>query len=109
MNQDQYIQMCEQMGWEISENELPKDASNLSIEAQSALLLLNSLPDKWDGMSGTWLGKDYSGLEAIMNIYEIQERREVFELLKVAEDELGKFYAQKQKERESLAKVSRGR
>jgi len=109
MNQDQYIQMCEQMGWEINEHELPKDASNLSIEAQCALLLLNSLPDKWDGMSGTWLGKDYSGLEAIMNIYEIQERREVFELLKVADDELGKFYAQKQKERESLAKVSRGR
>jgi hypothetical protein len=108
MNQDQYILMCEQMGWEIDENQLPKDPSTLSIECQQALLLLNTLPDKWEGMSGTWMGKDYAGLEAILNIYEIVDRREVFELLQVAEDEMGKFYAQKQKERESLNKVSRG-
>jgi len=108
MNQDQYILMCEQMGWEIDENQLPRDPSTLSLECQQALLLLNSLPDNWEGMNGTWLGKDYSGLEAILNIYEVVERREVFELLKVAEDEMGKFYAQKQKERESLAKANRG-
>ena len=108
MNQDQYILMCEQMGWEIDENQLPRDPSTLSIECQQALLLLNTLPDKWEGMSGTWMGKDYAGLEAILNIYEIVDRREVFELLQVAEDEMGKFYAQKQKERESLNKVSRG-
>jgi len=108
MNQDQYILMCEQMGWEIDEKQLPKDPSTLSLECQQALMLLNTLPDNWDGMSGTWLGKDYSGLEAIMNIYEIDDRRAVFELLKIAEDEMGKYYTQKQKERESLNKVNRG-
>ena len=100
--------MCEQMGWEIDEKQLPKDPSTLSINCQQALILLNVLPDRWDGMSGSWFGKDYAGLEAIMNIYEVEERRAVFDLLKIGEDELGKFYAQKQKERESLAKVNRG-
>jgi hypothetical protein len=59
------------------------------------------LPDLWEGMSGSWLGKDYSGLEAIMNIYEIDNRRAVFELLQVGEQELSTFYRQKQKENSS--------
>jgi hypothetical protein len=109
MTQDQYIDMCEQMGWEINEEEIPKDPSVFSIQVQQALMLLNILPDKWEGMSGTWMGKDYAGLEAIMNIYEIDDRREVFDLVQVGENEMGKYYSQKQKERESLGKVSRGR
>jgi len=109
MSQDQYIDMCEQMGWEINENDIPKDPSAFAPEVQQALMLLNILPDKWEGTSGTWLGKDYAGLEAIMNIYEIIDRRRVFDLFQVGEGELGKFYAQKQKERDSLAKATRGR
>ena len=109
MSQDQYIMMCEQMGWEIDESQMPKDPSTLSFEIQQALLLLNVLPDKWEGMSGTWLGKDYAGLDAILNIYEIENARTVFELLQVAEKELGDYYAHKQKEKESLGKASRGR
>ena len=109
MTQDQYIDMCEQMGWEINEEEIPKDPSVFSVQVQQALMLLNILPDKWEGMSGTWMGKDYAGLEAIMNIYEIDDRREVFDLVQVGENEMSKYYSQKQKERESLGKVNRGR
>ena len=101
--------MCEQMGWEPSEEELPVDPSFLDISAQYALILLNVLPDKWEGMSGSWMGKDYSGLGAIMDMYEIEDRREVFELLQIAEEELGKYYRQKQKEQESLAKAKRAK
>ena len=109
MNQDQYIDMCEQMGWEPDESQMPKDPSLLSFEVQQALLLLNVLPDKWEGMSGTWLSKDYAGLDAILNIYDIDNPRDVFELLQVAEKELGDYYAHKQKEKESLGKARRGR
>ena len=109
MSPDQYIDMCEQMGWEVDENQIPKDPGEFSLECQQALMLLNILPDKWEGMSGTWMGKDYAGLSAIMDIYEIDDRRQVFDLVQIGENEMGKFYAQKQKERESLAKVNRGR
>ena len=60
-------------------------------------------------MSGTWMGKDYSGLMDIMDIYNLDNRREVFTLLKVAEGEASKFYAEKQKQQESLNKAKRGR
>ena len=85
------------MGWEPKEEDLPQDGSNLSLECQQALTVLNSLPDMWEGMNGTWLGKDYSGLGTVMGIYEIESRREVFELLKEAESVLGKYYAQQAK------------
>jgi hypothetical protein len=109
MNADQYFEMCEQMGWEPKEEEIPIDPSTLSMEAQQALLVLNALPDKWEGMSGTWMGKDYAGLEAIFNIYEIEDRRAVFELLRAGESEMSSYYAQKRKEQESLSKAQRGR
>jgi len=87
------------MGWEPKEEDLPQDGSNLSLECQQALTILNALPDNWEGMNGTWLGKDYSGLSAVMDIYEVESRREVFELLKEAESTLGKYYAQQSKSR----------
>lgn len=99
--------MCEQMGWEPNENDVPVELHTLPIDCQHAVILLQTLPDKWDGMGGVWLGKDYSGLSAIMDIYEIDNRREVFELLQVAEAELGKYYEQKRKEQESLNKAKR--
>ena len=87
------------MGWEPKEEQLPQDGTNLSLECQQALTILNALPDMWEGMNGTWLGKDYSGLSAVMDIYEVESRREVFELLKEAESILGKYYAQQTKSR----------
>ena len=91
--------MCEQMGWEPKEEELPQDGSNLSLECQQAITVLQALPDIWEGMNGTWLGKDYSGLGTIMDIYEIDDRRAVFALLKEAESLLGNYYTQQSKSR----------
>lgn len=108
MTADQYIEMCEQMGWEVDEDQIPKDPSELPLEAQQALILLNSLPDNFEGMSGTWMGKDYSGLAAIMDIYDIDDRKTVFELLKVAEIEMSKYYSEKARQKESMAKMQRG-
>ena len=44
-----------------------------------------------------------------MNIYDLDNRKEIFRLLQVAEGEASKFYAQKQKQQESLSKAKRGR
>jgi hypothetical protein len=93
------------MGWEPNEDEMPKDPSVFSLEVQQALILFRALPDKWEGFSGTWMGKEYAGLMDIMNIYQIEDKKKVFELLKVAEHEAEKYYSQKKKEQESLAKA----
>ena len=94
---------------EPKEEDVPKDPSTFSLEAQQALIMLNVLPDKWEGMSGSWLGKEYAGLLDIMNLYQIEDKKQVFELLKVCEDELSKFYAEKRKQQEQLSKAKKGR
>ena len=97
------------MGVEPKEEDIPKDPSTFSLEAQQALVVMNALPDNWDGMNGVWLGKDYSGLGDILDIFDISSKREVFELLKICEEELSKYYTQKRKEQEALSKAKRGR
>ena len=109
MSIDQYLEMCEQMGWEPKDEEMPKDPSYLSYHVQCALILLNALPDMYAGMTGTWIGKDYAGLLDIMSIYQMDNQKNVFELLKIAETEYGKYSAEKAKQQESLDKVKRGR
>lgn len=98
--------MCEQMGWEPDEKEMPLEVHNLSYHCQQALRLFNALPDKIEGMNGVWLGKDFSGLTDIMNIYKIDdsEKERVFELLQFCIVEASKYYEQKRKLQESMAR-----
>ena len=105
MSTEQYLLMCDQMGWEPKEEDMPLEVDSLSYEAQCALILFNALPDNWEGMSGSWMGKDYSGLMDIMDIYDMDNRKDVFHLLKAAESEASKYYAQKQKERDAMSKA----
>lgn len=107
MTQDQYIEMCEQMGWDPDPDEMPPEVHELSYEAQQALRLFNALPDKIEGMNGLWLGKDYSGLGDIMRIYKIEESEEVFNLLQVCIGAAFEHYEEKRKYREASTRMKR--
>jgi hypothetical protein len=104
MTSEQYFAMCEQMGWEPREDEIPKDLATLPYESQIALILFNMLPDRIDGMSGSWLGKDFSCLEVFMNIYEVENRREILDLIMVTHRSYDEHYRQQQKMKESVSK-----
>jgi hypothetical protein len=98
--------MVEQMGWTDFDDE-PLEPSDLPISAQQALILMNVLPDKVEGMSGVWLGKEYSGLSDIMTIYQMIDWKETFEMLQVCIEEYSKYYDEqrKQAERKSKSKM----
>lgn len=100
--------MCEEMGWEPVEAEIPKDASSLDFEVQQSLMLFNMLPDKFEGMSGTWLGKDFSPLQVFMDIYEIYERRDVLDYILIIQNEYSKYYSEKQQMNKAISR-SKGR
>lgn len=84
--------ICEQMGTEPVEEHIPVDPSDLSLEAQQALLLFNVLPDKIEGMNGIWLGKDFSGIGDIFNFYNIDNELDVFEFLTFIIAQYSRFY-----------------
>jgi hypothetical protein len=97
------------MGLPIDEEEIPLDISDLSYNSQQALFLFNILPDKIEGMNGIWLGKEYAGLTDLMDIYEIDDRKEVLDLLQICIKEASKVYAkqreQANKQAEAKAKM----
>lgn len=89
------------MGWDIAELYDKKNKAvsieDLILEAQEALLLYNVLPDIYAGMDGVWVGKNLSGLYDIMEIYDMENRIAIFELLQVVIQEIGDYKAKNSK------------
>ncbi len=60
---------------------MPPDLGDFPLEVQQAYLVHSILPDRWDGMSGAYMGKDLSALGDIFSIYEIEDKKTVLYFL----------------------------
>lgn len=45
--------------------------------------IVQALPDKWDGASGSYQGKDLSILPFLMELYEIENKLEILGLINI--------------------------
>lgn len=77
---DKYLDICEQLGEEPDYSKLPVDWSDLPYQVQEAINLYSKLGDKIVPDIG-FLGKDYSNIETLFNIYEIENRSLVMDIL----------------------------
>lgn len=82
---EQYLRICEQTGETPDLEKMPVTQDRFPLEVQQANFIFSVLPDQWDGMSGSYLGKDWSALEPLLNIYEIEDKRTVTYFVKVIE------------------------
>jgi len=64
---------------------MPLDPSDFPTEVQVAFFIFGLLEDNWDGMSGTYLGKNWGNIEYLLNLYEVDEPKEMIMLLKLWE------------------------
>tara|TARA_B100002019_G_C21268163_1_gene600598 strand:+ start:2632 stop:2904 length:273 start_codon:yes stop_codon:yes gene_type:complete len=74
---------------------MPLDTSDFPYEVQVAFFIFDLLPDRWDGMSGTYLGKDWSSGEFLLKLYEVENVKEVVFFAKVYESNLVNYRAEK--------------
>ena len=79
---DAYLQMCHQMGQDPDPDEMPPEVGDFPLEIQEAFLIHAILPDRWDGASGSYMGKDWSPLMDLLNIYKVEDKRTVAFFLK---------------------------
>ena len=63
--------MCEMLGTEASEDQLPMELEDLLRETRVALKIHSSLKDTWEGMNGVYLGKSLQGLDTLFSIYRV--------------------------------------
>jgi len=56
---------------------MPLDPSDFPEEVQVAFFIFSLFSDKWEGMSGTYLGKDWTNLEYYLELYEVSDKKSV--------------------------------
>ena len=83
MSKEAYFEMCEALGSEPLESEIPVEFTDLAVEAQQALQIYNNLQDSWDYMNGNYIGKNLVGFKDILEIFEVpkEDYRIMYELI----------------------------
>lgn len=95
--EDEIIRQMKEQGFEVAESDVEEDTNfmdNLTVDAIQAINLFKVLPDIFigAGMGGLlWIGKNLSSLEYIMDLQEIINRKRVFELFQICNEEYSKF------------------
>jgi hypothetical protein len=89
---------------------MPLEPSVFPEEVQLAFFIFGQLKDTWEGNSGTYMGKIWSDFNFLVELYEIQDVKEVFKWAKVYENILVEQLAEeaKRKRKAEEAKAGRG-
>lgn len=100
MSKYQYFEMCEQMGMDPVEAEIPVEFDDLLIEVQEALTVYNYLQDNWDYMNGNYIGKNLTGFKDILEFAEIDPdyHRSVYEIVLTVDRIRQKIISRKQEQ-----------
>ena len=83
MTKEQYLEMCEMLGNEPNESEIPVEYDDLPLEVQDALRIYNSLRDVWDYMGGNYIGKDLQSIRDIFDMNDIDkvDHKSIYDLI----------------------------
>ena len=81
MTKDTYFEMCEMMGFDPIEEDIPVEFEDLPLEVQEAYQVYDILTDNWEGMSGSYLGKHFAGIQDIMSMLGIEDPSTTIKLI----------------------------
>lgn len=91
---------------------MPLELSDFPEEIQVAFFMFSLLPDHWEGMSGTYMGKYWDGIDYFFKLYNVQDPKVVFYFMKIYENKLvqerSNLQTRKRKQQESKAKSASG-
>lgn len=87
--------MCEALGTEPKEDEIPIEYEDLADEVQEAIIVYNMLQDNWDGMSGTYMGKVLAGIGDVFDIAQVEDRQTCFSVIQIIDQVRSKIISDK--------------
>jgi len=73
------------MGEEPDPARMPLDSSVFPEEVQVAFFMFNLLSDNWDGMSGSYMGKNWAQCPHLFEVYELEDKKTTLYFMKVYE------------------------
>jgi len=78
MTKDAYFEMCEALGSEPIESEIPVEFDDFPFEVQQAFNAYRMLRDEWDFMNGNYLGKSLIGIKDVLEATEVDPSEQKF-------------------------------
>ena len=100
MTKETYFEMCEMLGSEPLESEIPLELEDFPDLVQQVFVIYNTLADIWDPMGGNYLGKDYGIVFNLFELYDLVDREEkllAMEVLRRIDYTRSKLISEKQK------------
>ena len=64
---------------------MPLETSSFPEEVQVAFFMFSLLPDHYEGMSGTYMGKYWDGIDYFFKLYDVEEPRITLYFMKMYE------------------------
>jgi hypothetical protein len=108
MTADRYFMMCEQLGIEPKEEDVPVDWYDLPDIAQQAINIYNRLGDRVVSDLG-FIGKDYTNLQVVFDILEIEDKETTLEIIQDLEaKQIKKSSEQLKKMHDKMKRKSKG-
>lgn len=85
MTKEAYFELCEALGNQPVESEIPVELDDFPLEIQEILEIYKFLKDDWEPMSGTYLGKHFTGVLEIFDLFDVnkQDRKLYLSLLQL--------------------------
>ena len=87
------------MGEEPDPARMPLDSSEFPEEVQVAFFMFSLLSDNWDGMSGSYMGKNWTQCPQLFDLYEIEDPKTTLFFMKMYEGVLVLHRMEKQEEK----------
>ena len=103
MDVEKYLRICEQLGQVPDPAKMPLESSAFPEEVQVAFFMFDLLSDRWDGMSGTYLGKDWSTCLQLFEVYEVEDTKNTIFFMKLYEAVLMKHRMEEQDRKRKAA------
>lgn len=76
MSKDAYYEMCDALSMDPVEEDIPLEYSDFPYLVQTCFLMYSKLRDVWDPMGGNYLGKDYSIIFKLFDLYYVEDQEE---------------------------------
>jgi hypothetical protein len=83
MTREAYFELCEVMGNQPVEDEIPVEFDDFPLEVQQAFGVYRMLRDEWDTMNGLYLGKTLIGIKDILEAMEVEPDEQKFTIVLV--------------------------
>lgn len=77
MSKEAYFEMCEALDQEPIEEDIPVEMVDFPDLVQQCFVIYQMLPDSWDSMGGGYMGKDYTIVFNLLQVYGVTDSAEI--------------------------------